>query len=97
MADILIRGIEMPTNKDVTIRIDPNGEVYVYGTYPTLLLKAITLPEGHGNLIDINAPIRVAYYDGTIHETTPSRLLYKHSLLDLPKIVVPAEGGGEDG
>ena len=96
MADILIRGMDIPTNRDVTIRIDPNGEVYVYDTYPTLLLKAITLPEGHGNLIDINAPIRVTYYDGTIHETTPSRLLYKHSLLDLPKIIVQAEGDTGD-
>lgn len=43
MADILIRGMEMSTNRDVTVRIDPAGEVYVYDTYPTLLLRAVSL------------------------------------------------------
>lgn len=52
---------------------------------------AISLPEGHGNLIDVNAPIRVVHHDGTVHKTTPSRLLCKHSLLDLPKVIVPAD------
>lgn len=98
MADILIRGIEMPDNVEgceVILRIQPNGEVLdIHKIH--IGITAIPLPKGHGNLIDINAPIRVAYYDGTIHETTPSRLLYKHSLLDLPKIIVPAEGDIED-
>jgi hypothetical protein len=36
-------------------------------------------------------------YDVIILQTTASQLLCEHSLLDLPKTIVPAEGGREDG
>lgn len=89
MADIVIRGMKMPTNRDVTVRIDPAGEVYVYGTYPTLLLRAVALPEGHGRLIDADALADKM-------KKTPRYFDVKFDLDDAPTIV-PAEGGSEDG
>lgn len=64
MADLVIRGMEMPTNRDITIRIDPSGEVYVYGTYPTLLLRAVTLPEGYGQYISREAAMAMPWANG---------------------------------
>lgn len=43
--------MEMPTNEEIFLRIDEKGEVYVYGSYPTELHKAIPVPP-HGDLID---------------------------------------------
>ena len=48
---ILIEGMEMPVDKEVFLRIDEKGEVYVYGSYPTELHKAVHVPP-HGDLID---------------------------------------------
>ena len=102
MADILIRGMEMPkTCGDCplsALRMDCKltgrdiSHDWMKRKIPDWC-PLVPLPEGHGRLIDADAPIRVASYDGTIHETTPSRILCKHSLLDLPKTIVPAEGG----
>ena len=107
MADVLIRGMEMPTNRDVTIRIDPNGEVYVYDTYPTLLLRAVTLPEGHGRLIDVDALDRAFTdlrfnSDGTLNHwgDRPGWCMHGYEveklIADAPTIV-PAEGGTDNG
>lgn len=93
MADILIRGIEMPTNRDVTIRIDTNGEVYVYDTYPTLILKAVTLPEGHGRIVDAAEILKKAnnspWFDGDVAELG---LLLGSEVAT----ILPAEGGTDD-
>ena len=48
---ILIEGMELPKGKEVFLRIDEKGEVYVYGSYPTKLRKAVPVPP-HGDLID---------------------------------------------
>ena len=103
MADILIQGMEMPTNRDVTIRIDPNGEVYVYDTYPTLLLRAFTLPEGHGRLGDLDALFERMYHlsdnegahkDSNVDDALILRDSACYLIEDAPTIV-PAERGGE--
>lgn len=102
MADIVIRGIEIPTNRDVTIRIDPNGEVYVYDTYPTLLLRAITLPKGHGRLIDADALmeiIRAHDYPLTAHFNSTDNGMFTLGIqqaVDETPTIVPAEGDMED-
>lgn len=105
MADLIIRGMEVPTNHDVTIRIDLNGEVYVYNTYPTLLLRAVTLPEGHGRLIDadkMRESIRrqagllklMGGEFAEIAETLEKGFLQE---IDNAPTIVPAEGGNADG
>lgn len=103
MADIVIRGVDVPKGdlEYVSLWVYGDGRVYVSNqanatSSQRLQDLVISLPEGHGRMIDADTPIRVVYNDGTIHETTPSRLLCKHSLLDLPKSIVPAEGGGEE-
>lgn len=51
---ILILGMEMPKDREINLRIDEKGEVYVYGSYPTELHKAVPVPP-HGRLIDADA------------------------------------------
>lgn len=54
MADVLIRGIEMPPNVEgceVILRIQPNGEVLDIHKIHTGV-TAIPLPERHGRLKD---------------------------------------------
>lgn len=98
MADILIRGIEMPKENDILVFDIWHGKVYARSTANTgtRSYEVVPLPEGHGRIIDMDAPIRIASYDGSIHKTTLSWLLRKHPLLDFPKIIVPAEGGTDD-
>lgn len=48
---LYICGMEMPEDRDITIRIAPNGDVFVYGRYPTELHNAVSVP-AHGRLID---------------------------------------------
>lgn len=50
MADILIRGIEMPKNEPLTITITPEGKVF-RAFIPESYGEAVPLPEGHGRLI----------------------------------------------
>lgn len=59
MADILIRGMEMPKEGNwKTVRIYPDGTCavpYWSGDCKVLDCTAIPLPEGHGRLIDADA------------------------------------------
>ena len=49
---ILIKGMEMPKDKEIILRIDEEGQVYnIYGEYPTKIYEAIEIPP-HGDLID---------------------------------------------
>lgn len=53
MADILIRGMEMPKNEPLTITITPEGKVFrafIPGSYG----EVVPLPEGHGRLGDLD-------------------------------------------
>jgi hypothetical protein len=100
MADVIIRGMNMPKERSLWLCIKTDGTVYNIkpggiGTAHAVG-TAVPLPEGHGRLIDADAPVRVVWSDGTIHSTTVSRLLCMHSLLGLPKTIVPAEGGNTD-
>lgn len=54
------------------------------------------LPEGHGNLIDMDAPVQVKRWtDEATHETTVARLLSKFNIVGGPKIIIQPEGGIE--
>lgn len=70
MADILIRGMEMPTEEEISkfIIIRYDGEVWIgesdnlveggfVACYPTNPMRAVPLPEGHGKLVDLDALI----------------------------------------
>ena len=56
---ILIKGMEMPKDKEIILRIDEEGQVYnIYGEYPTKIYEAIEIPP-HGRLIDADALIEL--------------------------------------
>ena len=50
---VLIKGLDMPVDgKEIHLRIDSHGEVYVYNTYPTMIGKAVEVSTPHGRLIE---------------------------------------------
>ncbi len=56
--------------------------------------NAVLLPEGHGNLIDMDAPVQVKQWtDEATRETTVARLLSKFNIVGGPKIIIQPEGG----
>lgn len=107
MADILIRGMEMPLSKTKLI-VFPSGVVQVYDSRENYLGKAeaVPLPKGHGKLIDGHKLYRALFATecGNIaadrdSEGWPKVLTYeavKKAIQDAT-IIVPAEGGKADG
>lgn len=65
MSDILIRGLDMPKDKDhLTITINANGTVQpLIDMYCPIIANAVELPE-HGSLIDRDAiPYKKIMFD----------------------------------
>ena len=108
MADILIRGMEMPTEQRIEVLIFKNGFVAYYDVYGHYLgqARATQLPEGHGRLIDADAVIEAytpdSYDLNKMHMTLesfnkrPTVAAIKRAVRNAHTIV-PAEGGGENG
>ena len=57
MADILIRGMEMPTGEPLRIVLNPNGQLFVDHGVTFTEYEAVELPE-HGEVIDRDAFIK---------------------------------------
>lgn len=106
MADLVIRGMEMPKENDAPILawICSDGDV-VFFQNPTKFLHgettgtaygkkatAIQLPEGHGRLIDADA-LKTGLF--VSDEITRNYYINRKEIENAP-IIVPAEGGGED-
>ena len=90
---ILILGMEMPKDREINLRIDEKGEVYVYGSYPTELHKAVpVLP--HGRLIDADALIKSLSLDEDDAENGASLLMaiFLEVLKAAPTIIEAEEG-----
>ena len=98
MADIVIRGMEMPKNclycpfvsydNDHCVAIDK--DIPIYGTKPSWC-PLVPLPEGHGRLGDLDElqkQFEESYDDNA--------WWYTGRIEDAPTII-EAEGGGEDG
>lgn len=78
MADILIRGMEMPKDDRITIQIGADGAVYFVEEYTILAEKyeksshATPLPEGHGRIVDAAEILEKAnnspWFDGDVSE-----------------------------
>lgn len=92
MADILIRGMEMPKEGE-KILIAADGSVWV-NAWPTRgymrmeNVHAVPLPEGHGRLGDL---------DALQEEFKKSHDGKRLMLIDTAPTIVPAEGGTENG
>jgi hypothetical protein len=110
MADILIRGMEMPTEQRVEVLIFKSGHVAYYDVYGRYIgqAKAVPLPEKHGRLIDADVVCKdiVLYRDVETWEaergndTQHLERAYGANetlciVCDAPTII-PAEGGGKD-
>lgn len=102
MADILIRGMDMP-NKDEILVFDVwHGKVYARSTANTgtRRYEVVPLPEGHGRLIDADALFEVMGQDterwliddiSYIETDDAISAVYK------APTIVPAEGGTDNG
>lgn len=83
MADILIRGMEMPDRALLPFCLHPDGTVYTYGE-PKMKFRAIELPE-HGDLIDRS---KIKF---TCASTTPEDLDYaRRYVIDRMPVIIPA-------
>lgn len=91
MADILIRGMEMPKDGHVIVRIYANGDVCEPTPCPGVwgkVARVTPLPDGHGRLGDLDAlmnNIGDVPYKGAVRRV----------LMSAPTIV-QAEGGVEE-
>ena len=112
MADILIRGVEMP-ERDEFLCVFWDGSIALldadYGFYPVRPIdcaKAVSLPEGHGRLIDADAfkamclsATKEAKPDFIRHEDWLKSCAITMSFcrdIDERPTIVPAEGGTDD-
>lgn len=97
MADILIRGFEMPKDRSLWLLIRPDGTVYKIKDNDKLGLPkegcAIFLQERHGRLVDAREILEKAdkapWFDGDVAELG---LLLGSEVTT----IVPAEGGQND-
>lgn len=108
MADILIRGIEMPDNVEgceVIIRIQPNDEVLSAHKFH-IGATAIPLPEGHGRLGDLDALINELHNlldkrekDAAFSGDRGPSVTWNDAICSIfaAPIIIPAEGVGDDG
>ena len=92
---ILIKGMEMPKDKEIILRIDEEGQVYnIYGEYPTKIYEAIEIPP-HGDLIDRDALIK----DGWLNLHKEVMWMGGYAIHELPlknpsiPIIIEAEDG----
>lgn len=90
MADILIRGMEMPIDcHSCWMRIYCFGRgIGIWGRGKGKPCPILNLPEGHGRLGDL---------DALQEEFKKSHDGKRLMLIDTAPTIVPSEGGGEDG
>lgn len=94
MADIVIRGMEMPKDEPLTITITPEGKVFrafIPGSYS----EVIPLPEGHGRLVDEDeVKTRMTRKMDACKHNSVDELTYAVciDIVDHADTIVPAEG-----
>lgn len=101
MADILIRGVEMPKDGRITIQIGADGAVYFVEKCTILTEKyeksshVIFLPERYGRLIDADALLSVLdiLKDKGYHGPVWDQM---RDIVENMTTIVLAERGGED-
>lgn len=98
MADLVIKNMKMPKDQPILIFIWPDGQVFPSGLYKSEEwdgVEAISLPEGHGKMIDADALKKLTYEIKT-NRGTYQRVINIVDLLNAPTII-PAEGRKTDG
>jgi hypothetical protein len=106
MADVVIRGIEVPKGdlEYVSLWVYGDGRVYVSNNASAASSQrvqdlAIPLPEGHGRLIDADrlAKRLKDFVDWCRDDRREGAFFVMDCPLPDSPTIVPAEGGGEDG
>lgn len=102
MADILLRGFEMPTDASLWLLIRPDGTVHklkVGGKHGEPQQGvAVPLPAGHGRLIDADAlDYTMLYKENWMRGTGVEAPAIWKSDIDAADTIVPAEGGTDNG
>ena len=100
MADILIRGFEMPTDASLWLLIRPDGTVHklkVCGKHGEPQQGvAVPLTEGHGRLIDADALIENHFSDEHRIALSPANKLWMRRIIKGEPTIIEAEGGTDD-
>lgn len=100
MADILIRGFEMPTDASLWLLIRPDGTVHklkVGGKHGEPQQGvAVPLPEGHGRLIDADTLIENHFSDEHRIALSPANKLWMRRIIKGEPTIIEAEGGTDD-
>lgn len=89
---VLIKGLSIPKEDTMLLRINTKGEVYVFGGYATKIFEAIDISD-HGDLIDRDELMTHGVYMPREGGNLP--LVYM-SYVKGAKAVIPAERS-EDG
>lgn len=99
MADLIIRGMEMPTEHRTEVLIFKNGFVAYYDVFGHYLgqAKATPLPAGHGRLIDADDLIDEMCLAWEYDEITNAEWTGIREWLNHSPTIVPAEGGKDNG
>lgn len=109
MADLIIRGMEMPQENEILVFDEWHGKIYARSTanLGTKSYEVVLLPKGHGRLIDADAfksmclsATKEARPDFIRHEDWLKSCAVTMSFcsdIDEQPTIVPAEGGNKDG
>lgn len=101
MADILIRGMEMPTSCadcELAKHFDGyNENECPFNAFSYYDCPLVPIPEGHGRLIDADDLIDEMALAWDYDQITNAEWTGIREWLNHAPTIVPAEGGGEDG
>lgn len=104
MADIVIRGLEMPKENEILVFDMWHGKVYARSTanIGTRRYEVVPLPEGHGRLGDLDA-LEAKFREEALEHTLIGDLnrmtLGVGEVIDrirMADTIVPAEGGTDE-
>ena len=87
MADILIRGMELPKNEPLLVKINPDGSVSTTAKNGYKKYKAVPVPP-HGRLIDADA---LTISTAVPLDGKPYRYVHIDNIKDAPTIIPASE------
>lgn len=102
MADILIRGLEMPKENEILVFDVWHGKMYARSTANNgaKFYEVVPLPAGHGRLGDLDRLFEVMGQDADRWIVDEVSMIETDDVLDAIQnapTIVPAEGGNADG
>ena len=71
---IILKGIDLPKEKEIIMKIRPNGCVVGEDELSTFATKAIQIPKGHGRIIDASTVFTYSAADEKLLAEAPTIL-----------------------